>query len=49
MRYDAQDRYLGFELSRDPELLDSCRRERDLALARALPLAEFEARVPIGS
>jgi hypothetical protein len=41
MDYDADGRFLGLKPTRDPATLSVYRRQRDLALACSVPLAEF--------
>jgi hypothetical protein len=48
MSYDAEGRFLAMEPTTDPEVLARCRRERDLAWARSVPLDEFAATVGSG-
>ncbi len=42
-RYDTEGHLLGRERSSDPADLERCRRQRDLALAHAVPLDQFLA------
>jgi hypothetical protein len=41
MDYDPQGRFLGLIPTRDPAALADCRRQRDLAVACSVPLAEY--------
>jgi hypothetical protein len=41
MDYDSEGRFLGLKPTRDPAALSAYRRQRDLALACSVPLAEF--------
>jgi hypothetical protein len=41
MRYDADGRFVGDELTEDPAVIDRCRRQRDLALRHSVTLAEY--------
>lgn len=48
MRYDNQGRITSRDYSTSPADIARCRRERDLALARSVPLAEFTALAEAG-
>jgi hypothetical protein len=39
--YDPQGRFQALTPTRDPQVLADCRRQRDLAVARSVPLAEY--------
>ncbi len=41
VRFDDDDRHLGTDVSYDPEDIDRCRRQSDLALAHAISYQEF--------
>jgi hypothetical protein len=43
MRYHAAERLTGFERTTSPDIISQCRRERDLAIARSVPLHEYTA------
>jgi hypothetical protein len=45
MDYDHDGRFLRMEPIRDAVVLRDCRRKRDLAVARSVPLDEFQARI----
>jgi hypothetical protein len=38
MRYDPEGHFLGAEVSTDPEIIDRCKRQRELALAHSIPI-----------
>jgi len=48
MRYDADGRITGRECSDDPADIARARRDRDLAMAHAVPLGQFAAAVEAG-
>jgi hypothetical protein len=41
--YDDAGLVRGYRVTDDPEAVERCRRQRDLALARSVPLADFTA------
>jgi hypothetical protein len=41
MRYDAAGRLTGFEQTTSPDIISQCLHERDLAIARSVPLHEY--------
>lgn len=43
MRYDAEGRWLGYWRTQDPALIAECARQRDVAIAAAVPLAAYVA------
>jgi Family of unknown function (DUF6879) len=44
MRYDPEGRFADAERCTDPDVLARCRHQRDLALARSIPVADYLAR-----
>ncbi|MGH3930353.1 MAG: DUF6879 family protein [Pseudonocardiaceae bacterium] len=47
LRYDDTAHLVGFDLTEDPLFIERYRRERDLALAWAVPLPEYTATVDV--
>lgn len=43
MHYDTVGHLVGFDITDDPEVIEQCRRERDLAVAVSVPLHEYAA------
>jgi hypothetical protein len=43
LHYDAACHLLDFAITEDPEVIEQCRRERDLAVALSVPLHEYAA------
>jgi hypothetical protein len=43
MRYDPEGRFVEAERCTDPDILARCRRQRDLVLARSIPVADYVA------
>jgi len=45
MRYNSEGRFVEAERCTDPDVLARCRRQRDLVLARSIPVADYLAEV----
>jgi hypothetical protein len=45
MRYDADGRFVEAERCTDPDVLARCQRQRDLTLARSIPVGDYLAQV----
>jgi hypothetical protein len=43
MQHDIAGHLVGFEITDDPQVIEQCRRERDLAVALSVPLHEYAA------
>lgn len=43
MHHDDAGHLTGFDIVDDPETIDECRRERDLAISSSVPLHEYAA------
>jgi hypothetical protein len=43
LHYDTVGHLLDFAITEDPEVIEQCRRERDLAVALSVPLHEYAA------
>jgi hypothetical protein len=41
MQYDEEGHFVDFHVTTAPDVVERCRRERDLALAHSAPLHEF--------
>jgi hypothetical protein len=41
MRYDDEGHFLGADRSTDPEVLDRCKRRREMALAHSIPVHDY--------
>jgi hypothetical protein len=46
MDYDPDGQFRAMTSTRDPAVLDRCRRQRDLAIACSMPLDEYLALEP---
>jgi hypothetical protein len=47
MRYNATGQLLDFELTDEPPVIEQCRRERDHAVARSVPLPDYTAALEV--
>ncbi|MDQ3762329.1 MAG: hypothetical protein M3460_11765 [Actinomycetota bacterium] len=43
MHHNTVGHLIGFDITEDAEVIEQCRRERDLAIALSVPLHEFTA------
>ncbi len=43
MHHDTAGHLVGFDTTDDPQVIEQCRRERDLAVALSVPLHEYAA------